>query len=443
MTTPTTPTTPQGKLNKLHIPPHKTIGAVVLVIFSLIAGMVYLQYRGTFISTVQVTMLAPRAGLVMDPTSKVSFHGVQVGRVAEIREVRHGDDISAEFTLDIYPRYLKLIPADIEAKIAATTLFGGKYVSLNPPEDAGSKRLAPGAVIDAREVTTEINTLLLTISSLSEKVDPIKLNLTLGAAAEALNGLGDEFGESIVNTNAILDQLNPMQPQLRHDIRQLAELGDIYADAAPDLLASLDHVVTTARTLNAQQKDLDTALLAAIGLGNSGADVLGRGGPYLERAIDDLLPTTKLLDDYSPELFCAVRKAGEIQPKLSHVLGGKDGYALDTNTVLLGGLGQIANPAGLLGAAIPTMGLGGLFSLVGGTQNPYVYPENLPRHNARGGPAGAPGCWQEITRDLWPGPYLIMDTGASIAPYNHLDTGSPLGVEHVWGRMWGEHTINP
>ncbi|MGH3848335.1 MAG: hypothetical protein ACRDRT_01255, partial [Pseudonocardiaceae bacterium] len=81
--------------------------------------------------------------------------------------------------------------------------------------------------------------------------------------------------------------------------------------------------------------------------------------------------------------------------------------------------------------------------LIGGVQNPYVYPDNLPRINAHGGPGGAPGCWQKITRDLWPGPYLVADTGVSVAPYNHLETGSPLGVEYVWGRMWGEYTINP
>jgi phospholipid/cholesterol/gamma-HCH transport system substrate-binding protein len=63
---------------------------------------------------------------------------------------------------------------------------------------------------------------------------------------------------------------------------------------------------------------------------------------------------------------------------------------------------------------------------VDGRGNPYVYPDNLPRVNARGGPEGRPGCWQPITRDLWPAPYLVMDTGASIAPYNHIDiTASP------------------
>ena len=49
---------------------------------------------------------------------------------------------------------------------------------------------------------------------------------------------------------------------------------------------------------------------------------------------------------------------------------------------------------------------------IGGGGNPYVYPDNLPRVNASGGPEGRPGCWQKISRDLWPAPYLVMDTGA-------------------------------
>ena len=36
-----------------------------------------------------------------------------------------------------------------------------------------------------------------------------------------------------------------------------------------------------------------------------------------------------------------------------------------------------------------------------------------------------------------------MDTGASIAPYNHFGLGQPFAIEYVWGRQIGENTINP
>jgi len=68
-------------------------------------------------------------------------------------------------------------------------------------------------------VTTEINTLFQTISSIAEKVDPVKLNLTLSAAAQSLAGLGDKFGQSITNANTLLDDVNPRMPQARKDIQ--------------------------------------------------------------------------------------------------------------------------------------------------------------------------------------------------------------------------------
>lgn len=76
-------------------------------------------------------------------------------------------------------------------------------------------------------------------------------------------------------------------------------------------------------------------------------------------------------------------------------------------------------------------------------ETPCIYPDNLPRVNARGGPEGRPGCWQEIARELFPAPFLVMDTGASIAPHNHLALGRPMFVEYVWSRQIGEYTINP
>jgi phospholipid/cholesterol/gamma-HCH transport system substrate-binding protein len=137
-------------------------------------------------------------------------------------------------------------------------------------------------------------------------------------------------------------------------------------------------------------------------------------------------------------LFCTIRNYHDVEPRIAASLGG-NGYSLNTHSELL-------FPA-----------------------NAYVYPDNLPRVNAHGGPEGRPGCWQPVTKDLWPNPYLVMDTGASIAPYNHIELASPFGCaglppcllpipavpiplvvplitpgsEYIWGRQFGENTINP
>jgi phospholipid/cholesterol/gamma-HCH transport system substrate-binding protein len=446
-------TTP-GKINEERKPPYTLAALGFLVIAAVALALVYGQFRGSFTPKTQLTLVSSRAGLVMDPGSKVTYNGVEIGRVAEIKEYLHDGKPAAKFTLDVYPRYIPLIPKNVVADIKATTVFGGKYVSLTTPKDAQGNDNPVGKLdpkrdqIVAQSVTTEINTLFQTITEIAEKLDPVKLNLTLSAAAQALTGLGDKFGQSIVNANAILDDVNPQLPQARRDIQQLAALGDTYADAAPDLLDFLNNAVITSRTINAQQKDLDQALLSAVGFGNTAADVIGRGGPYLARGAADLVPSAQLLDTYSPAVYCTLRNYHDIEPKAAQFLGG-NGYSLNSHTALLSGLGLMVNPLSLTALLLVgplTMGLGtpaALAGLVGGAPNPYTWPENLPRVNARGGPGGAPGCWQHITRDLWPAPNLVMDAGNSVAPYNHLDTGSPYAIEYVWGRQVGDNTINP
>ncbi len=323
-----------------------------------------------------------------------------------------GGEPHAKLTLDVDRKFLHLIPKNVEASIQATTVFGNKYVSFTSPKNPVPQRITSADVIDASSVTTEFNTLFETVVDISQQVDPIKLNQTLTATAQALDGLGDKFGQSIVHGNEILGDLNPQMPQIRQDNQLLADLGDVYADAAPDLFDGLENAVTTARTLNQQQGNIDQALMASIGFGNTGGDIFERSAPYLVRGTQDLLPTSKTLDEYSPALFCTLRNFHDVEPKVAASLGG-NGYSLRTLSELMG--------AG----------------------NPYVYPDNLPRVNARGGPEGKPGCWQPITHDLWPAPYLVMDDGASIAPYNHFELGQPILIEYVWGRQIGENTINP
>lgn len=152
--------------------------------------------------------------------------------------------------------------------------------------------------------------------------------------------------------------------------------------------------------------------MASVGFGNTGGDVFERGGPYLVRGAEDLIPTSQLLNTYSPELLCTIRNFHDVAPKIADSLGG-NGYSLRAHAEVIG------------------------------APNPYVYPDNLPRVHGTGGPNGKPGCWAPINRDLWPAPQLVLDTGASNVPYNHIGLGQPLFVEYVWGRQLGEYTINP
>ncbi len=399
-------------LNTSRKPPYKLAGLILSLLTIAAIVLVYFQFRGDFLDREKLTMMSARAGLSMDPGAKVTYNGVEIGRVGKVEQVNVGGEPQAKITLEVDPKYLNLIPKNVEADISATTVFGNKYISFKSPKDPSPQRITTSDVIDVTSVTTEFNTLFETVVDVAQQVDPIKLNQTLSATAEALGGLGDRFGQSIVQGNEILADINPQMPQIRRLNQGLANLGDVYANAAPDLFDGLEHAVTTARTLNEQQGNIDQALMAAVGFGNTGGDIFERGGPYLVRGTQDLIPTSQLLDTNSPALFCTIRNFHDVDPKVAATLGG-NGYSLRTLSEIMG--------AG----------------------NPYVYPDNLPRVNAKGGPEGRPGCWQPITHDLFPAPYLVMDTGASIAPYNHFGLGQPILIEYVWGRQIGENTINP
>jgi phospholipid/cholesterol/gamma-HCH transport system substrate-binding protein len=394
-------------------PAYRWLGVASLVIAVVICTLLYQQFRGGFTRGAAITAISGRAGLALDEGAKVTLNGVPIGRITHISAITDGHgEASVEMSLEVKPRYLELIPANIEARISAGTVFGNKTLTLSSPARPVSQRLPSGAVITVTSVTTEFNTMFEQALALSENVDPVMLNRTLSATAQALTGTGARLGGSLLDADIVLSQMTTHMPALRHDIRAAAALADTYVAASSDLLDVADHGATTAASIRIQRHDLDHTLLAAAGFGDRGADITQRAGPYLVASARDARVTSALLDRHSPALLCTIRNFHDLEPKATEITGG-NGYSITVLNELLG------------------------------DANPYVYPDNLPRTNARGGPGGRPGCWAPITRELWPAPYLVMDTGASIAPYNHLEVGQPMITDYVWGRQIGQNTINP
>ncbi|MDR3664207.1 MAG: MCE family protein, partial [Mycobacterium sp.] len=341
MTTPRPPLPPlppvaQGQvhaeLNKDRTPPYKIAGLIFAVTCALVLTAVWLQFRGYFDTKVRLYVLSTRAGLSMDPGSKVTFNGVPIGRLADVEAVTsEGESPQARLVLNVDPQYLNVLPQNVNVKLLATTVFGNKYIAFTSPPSPTPQRLKDGEQVTVSQcsppsppsacVTTEFDTLFETITAISEQVDPIKLNQTLSAAAQALDGLGDKFGDSLVKGDTILADLNQRMPSIRQDTKGLADLSDVYAQASPDLWNGLKNAVITAHTFNDERGTVDEALMASVGFGNTGGDIFERGGPYLVRGVQDLLPTSALLDKYSPEIDCAIRAFPRAVAATTHTVG--------------------------------------------------------------------------------------------------------------------------
>ncbi len=356
-------------------------GWATLILVLVLVGAIWLTYAlftGTFRRSVPVTLTSDRAGLVMETNAKVKLRGVQVGRVAEIS----GGKEPVVLKLEIDRNQIKNIPANVEPRIRATTVFGAKFVDLVFPGDPSSQRLASGQVLKSTNVSTEVNTVFENVVVVLDTIDPAKLNSTLSALAEGVRGQGERIGQATTDANQVLLELNPRNETIRADWRALKDFNDTFSVAAQDILSVLNAASTTSTTITNHAKQLDALLLATIGLSNSGISLLAPNQANLIRAINVLEPTTNLLYKYSPEYTCLLVGAKTLLDTGGYEAPGGNGRTLVLDTSLALG------------------------------DDPYHYPTNLPVIGAKGGPGGKPSCGSlpDVAKN-WPVRNLVTNTG--------------------------------
>jgi phospholipid/cholesterol/gamma-HCH transport system substrate-binding protein len=337
--------------------PKWAVAVLAFVVTALIL-LCSLLFAGTFRSGVPVTLTSDRAGLVMESGAKVKLRGVQVGRVGEIS----GGRDQVRLILDLNPDQLKFIPANVEAQIRATTAFGGKYVDLVMPEQPSAQHISAGAVLQSRNVSTEVNTVFENLTGVLKQIQPDKLNAILTALADGVRGQGQRIGEATTGANEVLTALNARTDTLREDWRSLKSFSDAYGQAAPDIVRILDAASTTSVTVTRQAADLDALLLNATGFSRSAINLLAPNQQNLIESINVLRPTTDLLMKYNPEYTCLLVGAKWWLDNGGYDAVGGNGYS------------DVADAALLFG------------------KDAYRYPDNLPVVAAKGGPGGKPGC---------------------------------------------------
>lgn len=352
----------------------------LVAVLGAIVAVTLAAYRGGLgADAVVITVDSGRSGLVLEPGAMVKMHGVQIGAVTAVDA--HG--AGARLTLRLDPDAARLVPQDVAAEISSTTVFGAKFVRLRavqPQTGPPAQPIRGGAVIPADRVTVEINTIFESLTTVLSAVEPQKLNATLTALAQGLQGRGDALGESVENINVFLAELNRRLPTLAHDISAAADLAVVYADAAPDLLAALEHLTPTARTIAERDAELRATLLGAIAMSDAGRLLLAENAADIDAALATLRPTADLLGRYSSGIACFLMGVDETRKLAEPVSGGNGASMLLNSTLLLG-------------------------------VDPYTAPENLPVVRASGGPRC--GALPKLTMADVPAPYLVADTGAN------------------------------
>ncbi|VEG39790.1 virulence factor Mce family protein [Mycolicibacterium flavescens] len=278
-------------------------GLALIVTIVLIVALAVALFQGSFTKTVPVTVISERAGLVMNNDAEVKMRGVDVGKVESIETRTDG---TAALHLAMDPAQMHLIPSNVDVDIASTTVFGSKFVQMKPPENPSAEKLRPGQVIQSGSVTVEINTVFQQLVNVLDKIDPAKLNQTLGAIATAFNGRGEQFGQTLVDFNALLAKIDPSLPNLEAGIEAAVPAFTAYADAAPDLMSTIRSTTSVSNSIVDQEQNLDTFLVSAIGLADIGNDVIGGNREALGDVLENLVPTAELLNLYRKSLWCGI-----------------------------------------------------------------------------------------------------------------------------------------
>lgn len=351
--------------------------ATVVVILAIVAVSIGL-FNSEFTESVPVSVVSPRAGLVMNPEAKVKMRGVMVGKVESIEERPNGQ---AVLHLAMQPSAMRLIPRNVLVDIASTTVFGAKFVELVPPEQPSPQSLQPHQVLEGKGVTVEVNTVFQQLTKLLSNIDPAKLNETLGAIASAMNGRGHKIGQALSDLDAFLAKQDPALPALNHDLSVLPVVSNAYADAAPDLIGSAENAIRISKSVVEEQQNLDAFLISSIGLADIGNEVIGGNRQALTDVLHLLLPTTNLTNEYHQALWCG----------------------------LAGSLVNLHSPN------LPEPMIKVLVYIGFGAER-YRYPSNLPKVAATGGPQCQ--TLPVVPFDVAP-PFVVADVGANPMEYGN------------------------
>jgi len=307
-------------------------GLAFLLVLALLLGLAVAEYNKAFTTVAHVTLHTDTAGNQLQPASDVKVRGVIVG---EVRNVS-GNSQGATIDLAINPAYLPQIPADVSARLLPKTLFGERYVALQIPDHPSAARLADGEVIgqDRSSSAIELQKVIDDTLPLLKAVHPQDLSFTLGAMANALRGRGNALGQNLVNTGHYTGQINTVLPQLEADIKGLADVADTYSSAANDLLAVLDNLSITNRTVVDQATELKRTFTVGASSANTAAGFLETNQQNLISLAATSKPVLGLFAKYSPEYPCLLNGLTRFDPMISQAFGADGDPALNLNIVV-------------------------------------------------------------------------------------------------------------
>lgn len=252
------------------------LGLVAVVVLgaklSYGAGKPVYHLEGTFTA----------AGQGLLSGSDVKIHGVNIGKVSTIKLV----DGKARIRLTINKR--EKIPVDAAATIRPKTLFGEKFVDIDPGlHEADGPFLEDDGVIANTLGGFEVERVLADLYPVLQGVKPSELGTILTTLARGGQGTGLNVNNSLRNLATIASAQAGNVAETQRFIDDLAALSDTLAAHADEAAAGIRDGHTGLKVLNEHADDFDSALKSLSVLSGDVADLLENNKPLLNKLVPE------------------------------------------------------------------------------------------------------------------------------------------------------------
>lgn len=272
--------------------------------FRIVAGMVTLLFlmsatvfgvmvaNGALRDVYHLNASFTAAGQGLLQQSDVKIHGVNIGRVSGVK-LREGRAL-VRLEIDGNER----IPTDAKATIRPKTLFGEKFVDIDPGANEGrGPFLRNDGTIEDTLGGFELEKILTDLYPILRVVRPEELNTVLRTLAAGGENLGPAVNRTLGNFGELADVQARHATDTQQFLDDLAKLSGELADKSDDLVAGAKDLNSALPVLNARGGELATFLDQAARLSGDVADILEANRPFLEKAVTEGGKTIQLLDD--------------------------------------------------------------------------------------------------------------------------------------------------
>ena len=229
--------------------------------------------------------------------SNVTYRGVQIGRVTDVRATRAGAE--ATLSLATSPK----IPADLQASVLSVSAVGEQYVDLLPRTDSGPY-LRDGSVIPVSDTTVpqKVGPMLDQVHALLASIPKERLSNLLEESFKGLNGSGDDLGALLNSLSTVagdFDKVSDRARTLIDDSRPLLEAQAASADALRVWTRSLAGVTGQ---LNTNDPQIRTLLNTGPGALDEAASLLNQVKPTLPVLLANLTTVGQIAITYRPSV---------------------------------------------------------------------------------------------------------------------------------------------